>query len=309
MNLLITTDCNLDCSYCFAGLIRKKRQGALQRMQGGREMTLPELETVLTAMDPERSPVRLMGGEPTLHSKYAEILRSLKSRGYQVLVFTNGTQAVLHRTAPYLPDRVLLNLNDRAFYLQSQRRAIRENMAALGNRVELGYTITKPDFELMWHRQAILDAGLQPTIRLGLAQPVIRGDNDYLPDADLKKAHTSVVLWAKQLSEDGIRLSLDCGFMRCHFTESDIEALIRAGTVLRFECSPTIDVGPGLETWRCYAFTHQKGLNWSDFKDKGAPQGWFAEPEAGLEQACSHCQHRESGWCQGGCLARTRLQV
>jgi hypothetical protein len=236
-------------------------------------------------------------------------LRSLKSRGYPVLVFTNGTQPVLHRTAPYLPDRILLNLNDWAFYSSSQSWAIRENMAALGNRIELGYTITHPDFELTWHRQAILDAGLQPTIRLGLAQPVISGDNDYLPDADLQKAHASVVLWAKQLSGDGIRLSLDCGFMRCHFTESDIEALIRAGTVLRFVCSPTIDVGPGLETWRCTAFTHQKGLNWADFIDQGAPRDWFAETVAGLKQACSHCQHRESGWCQGGCLARTLMQV
>lgn len=61
MNLLITTDCNLDCPYYFAGSLRKR--------QGGKEMTLPELETVLTVMYPERSPVRLMGGEPTLHSK------------------------------------------------------------------------------------------------------------------------------------------------------------------------------------------------------------------------------------------------
>jgi molybdenum cofactor biosynthesis enzyme MoaA len=61
MNLLITADCNLDCPYCFAVSLRKRL--------GGKEMTLPELETVLTAMGPERSPVRLMGGEPTLHSK------------------------------------------------------------------------------------------------------------------------------------------------------------------------------------------------------------------------------------------------
>ena len=72
MNLLITTDCNLACDYCFAGSLR---QGHVER-----EMSLPELEQGLSYLDKDQHEVRLMGGEPTLHSQYAEILRSLKRR-------------------------------------------------------------------------------------------------------------------------------------------------------------------------------------------------------------------------------------
>ena len=308
MNLLITTVCNLDCPYCFAGSLRK-RKGSQQKGMGKREMSRAELDRVVSSLDPEVDPVRLMGGEPTLHSEYPEILRFLKMRGFQVVVFTNGTQSVLHQTAPFLPDRILLNLNARDFYPEFQIQTILENLILLGERVELGYTVTSPDFDLDWIRQLILAQGLQPRIRLGLAQPVLGGDNVYLPDADLPEAHAGVARWAKHLAGDGIRLSLDCGFMRCHFSEAELNDLIRAGTALRFDCSPAVDVGPGLETWRCYAFTQQKGLDGSDFKGEKACKEWFAQQEIMINPACTHCQHLRSGWCQGGCRARTIMKA
>lgn len=308
MNLLITTACNLNCPYCFAGSLRK-RKGRQQSEMGRHEMTRAELERIVSSLDPEVDPARLMGGEPTLHSEYPEFLRFLKMRGFQVVVFTNGTQPVLRQTAPYLPDRILLNLNDRDFYTEFQIMTILENIALLGERVELGYTITRPDFALDWHRQLILAQGLQPMIRLGLAQPVLGGDNVYLPDADLAEAHAGVAHWAKHLAEDGIRLSLDCGFMRCHFSEAALEDLIRAGTAPRFACSPAVDVGPGLETWRCYAFSQQKGFDWSDFGNDKTCTEWFAQQEMVFDSACTQCQHFKSGWCQGGCRARTMMHA
>jgi len=301
MNLLITTNCNLSCPYCFSRPLQKGRSV--------REMTLPELETLLAGMDPHKTPVRLMGGEPTLHSQYREIIRLLKRRGFQVVVFTNGTREALHRTAPWLPDRVLLNLNDRSFYLPDQTRTIEENMAALGNRIELGYTVSQPGFDLDWHRSLIQGEGLQTTIRVGLAQPVIGGDNVYLAEDDLPEAHASVLLWAKRLKRYGIRLSLDCGFMRCLYDDEDIEAFIRAGAVLRFECSPAVDVGAGLQSWRCYAFSNQTACKWLDFTDQKACLDYFKESDATRLQQCSGCLHLESGWCQGGCKARALMQA
>lgn len=300
MNLLITTACNLQCPYCFAGPLRKQI--------GTTEMPWSEISRVLSSLDPEVDAIRLMGGEPTLHSAYPEVLQSLKNRGFQVVVFSNGTQPVLGQTVPNLPDKVLLNLNHREFYSAGQIMTIRENMAVLGDRIQLGYTITRPDFDLDWHRQLILAAGLQPNIRLGLAQPVIGGDNLILPDADLPAAHAAVVRWAGRLAEEGIHLSLDCGFMRCRFSESELEALIRAGTALRFECSPTVDVGPGLRVWRCYAFSHQGAAAFTNLADQGDLRAYFAQQGPPLSQTCAHCQHHLSGWCGGGCRARVQMR-
>lgn len=272
-------------------------------------MTLFELDQVLSALVPGQDPVRLMGGEPTLHPQYPVIIEKLKNQGYEVVVFTNGLQSVLRQTTPYLPDAILLNLNDWRTYSKAQQAAIRENLSALAGRVSLAYTVLAPDFDLSTHRELILAEKLHPVIRLGLAQPVLDGDNTYLPDEDLPGAHQSVVRWAQTLAEDGIRLSLDCGFMRCLFTEADIETLVRAGTVINFDCTPTLDVGPGLKVWRCFAFSAHEGISWEDFEDEHALVAWFKLQSNFVSEDCSSCIHQSNGWCSGGCLARRLKQV
>ncbi len=267
-------------------------------------MTLTELESILVSLDPSKDWVRLMGGEPTLHTQYPQVIQMVKERGFKVVVFTNGLHPVLRKTEPDLPDRVLVNLNDWSSYGTSQQDAIRKNLSALGDRAGLAYTILHPAFDLSMHRQLVMSAGLQPGIRLGLAQPILGGDNVYLKDADLQAAHQSVVRWAQRLSTDGIRLSLDCGFMRCQFTDDDIETLVRAGTVLNFDCSPILDVGPELQVWRCLAFSASPGVAWSAFEGLAQLNDWFAAREDEWDRDYGQCDVDARDWCRGGCLAR-----
>ncbi len=267
-------------------------------------MTLTELQIILDALNPNENAIRLMGGEPTLHSQYPQILKLVKRRGSQAVVFTNGLQSILRETMPDLPDEILLNLNDWSTYTPGQQKAIQDNLSALGKRVGLGYTILNPSFDLSMHRKLILAYDLRPLIRLGLAQPVVGSDNVYLPNEDLYAVHQALVGWAKALSADGIRLSMDCGFTRCQYKEADIEALVRAGTVLNFDCTPTLDVGPGLKVWRCFAFSTTAGINWSEFENLEQMQTWFAAEDIKWRNFCEDCEHRLKGWCRGGCLAR-----
>lgn len=301
MNILLTLDCNLDCAYCFA---RSCKAASLRQ-----EMTLDELDTLLCRMDPNVDEVRLMGGEPTLHTCYPEVMHLVKSSGFRVTVFTNGTQASLRQTAPDLPDSVLLNLNDWQFYSVEQRAVILDNIAALRGRVGLGYTITRPEFNLADHVRLVREYGLKPVIRLGLAQPVFGGDNDYLPDEALLAAHQAVVNWATRLAAEGIRLSFDCGFMRCHFSESNIESLVRANTAMRFICPPSLDVGPGLQTWRCFAFSAGSGVDWRTFQNADQARARFAGQDKIINSDCDECGDHRSGWCQGGCLARRAIRA
>ena len=301
MNILLTTACNLDCSYCFAE--------SLKGAAGQQEMTLRELEWLLLQLNPDIDEVRLMGGEPTLHSRYPEVMRLANDSGFIVTVFTNGTQAVLRQTAPNLPYQVLLNLNDWTSYDEGQQTEILNNLAALGEKVSLGTTVTQPDFDLSTHRRLIREYSLKPVIRLGLAQPVIGGKNVYLPDRDLAAAHAAIAEWASKLAADGIRLNFDCGFMRCHFDDDQIEQLIRAGTILRFDCSPALDVGPGLKAWRCFAFSKGPALNLRKFTDFRAASAWFERRDRYLGPQRESCSRHQSGWCQGGWLARQAIRA
>lgn len=301
MNIIMTTNCSLDCSYCFAR--------SLRTAQAPVEMSMDELDTLINTLDPARDPVRLMGGEPTLHSQYRMILRRLKRRGFQITVFTNGIHPNLRRSTPHLPDKVLLNLNDWLTYSPSQQAAIQTNLSALGERINLAFTILQPDFDLSIHRQFILEHGLQPLIRLGLAQPVVGGDNAYLADTDLPLSHQSVVRWAKALAEDGIHLSLDCGFMRSYFRDADIETLVRAGTALKFDCLPTVDVGPGLQVWRCFAFSNTQGISWSKNQHENKLREWFVSQDANLHNHDTKCNRHQNNLGQDGCLARKIVKI
>lgn len=302
MNIILTTNCNLDCSYCFAR--------SLRTAQAPGEMSMDELDTLIHTLDPARDPVRLMGGEPTLHSQYRTILKTLKRRGFKITVFTNGIHPNLRRSTPHLPDKILLNLNDWLSYSSAQQTAIQTNLSALGERINLAYTILQPDFDLSMHCQFIIEQGLHPLIRLGLAQPVVGGDNAYLADTHLPAAHRSVVRWAKSLAEDGIHLSLDCGFMQSHFSNADIETLVRAGTALKFNCVPTVDVGPGLQVWRCFAFSNTQGISWKKYQHENKLREWFISQEPHLHNNHDINYNRyQDDWDQGGCLARKTVNI
>lgn len=301
MNILLTLACNLDCTYCFAC--------ARRHAETRQEMTLAEIETILSRLDPDRDRVRLMGGEPTLHSRYPQILKLLQDRGYTVTVFTNGISPALRETLPYLPEQILLNLNDWSSYSQVQQDGIISNLSALGDRLGLGHTVLHPDFDLSKHRELILDYGLRPVIRIGLAQPVVGGGNCFLTDAELPATHRSVVSWARRLAQDGIRLNFDCGFMHCRFSDTDLATLIRSHTALRFECSPAFDVGPGLRVWRCMAFSAEPGMEWKQFLESEQSGGAFAQREALEWDDCRDCEQRTTGACGGACLARQRVSA
>lgn len=267
-------------------------------------MSLEELDILVSTLTPTKDTVRLMGGEPTLHSRYPEVIRRLKVRNYEVVVFTNGLHKVLRETSPYLPDRVLVNVNDWESYSSAQKAAIRENLSFLGARAGLGYTILLPQFDLSVHRALILEYHLQPVIRLGLAQPIIGGDNAYLPDSALPEAHKQVAAWAEALANDGVRLSLDCGFIRHYFNDEDVEKMVRAHTMLRFDCSPNIDIGPGLRAIRCFAFSASEDTGWDDFENIELLRDYFTGQDALLRHSRQDDGHMVSGLNQDGCLAR-----
>lgn len=272
-------------------------------------MPLAEFEILVSTLTPGKDPVRLMGGEPTLHSRYSEIIRMLKSQNFDVVVFTNGLNKVLRTTSPCLPDRILVNVNDWEMYSRSQRAAIRENLAFFGARAGLGYTILKPQFDLSIHRALILENHLQPVLRLGLAQPIVGGDNAYLPDSALPGVHNQVVTWAQTLGNDGIRISFDCGFMRRYFNDEDIENLVRAHTMLRFGCTPSIDVAPGLRFMRCFAFSELESHSWDEFDNVQHLHDWFLRQDTLLRQSLQNGDHPLNGQYHDECLARQWIRA
>ena len=85
-NIMLTDSCNLHCPYCFANEFVNHSANEISI-----ENLKKSMDFIATARD-ER--LGLIGGEPTLHSKFKEILQMIiaDNRFSNVILYTNGVK-------------------------------------------------------------------------------------------------------------------------------------------------------------------------------------------------------------------------
>ena len=82
-NILITNYCNQKCSFCFANKLMSQGKE--------KEMTLEKYIKLLAYLERNGiNKVFLMGGEPTIHSKFKEIIEVTLKKGFEIEIFTNA---------------------------------------------------------------------------------------------------------------------------------------------------------------------------------------------------------------------------
>lgn len=306
-NLLLTNFCNRSCPYCFA--LAQVQTGSASPQW---EMPQADIDAVLSYLDPRLHPVSLLGGEPTLHSRFGRIVQDIADRGFDLKIFTNGTTPAL-RDAARIGDRVglniVLNLNPPETYSRDELREIEANCREFGPALRLSFNIHEPDFFWGHIKKAILDWGIGRHVRVGLTQPIRGADNVFLQERDLPRAAARITAMAEDLAAEGIGLGFDCGFRACAFTEEQRGILIECGTQVLFDCKPVLDVGPDLMVWRCFPFSTGRAVKLTDFStlDELTAQfeaEWAEIHGQGHSRACASCLSFSGGACRGGCLSR-----
>ncbi|MGA2152026.1 MAG: radical SAM protein, partial [Geobacteraceae bacterium] len=104
-NVLLTTRCNLSCKYCFA-----------QEKLTGKRMHMPmeNVRQVIEFLKRSEYPIfRVMGGEPTLHPNFIEIIHMSLAEGMRVDVLSNATwsESCSDLFSRISPTRLLFLLN------------------------------------------------------------------------------------------------------------------------------------------------------------------------------------------------------
>jgi len=306
-NILLTNSCNRQCPYCFA-----LAQVKLGVCRADWEMSESELETVLSYLHFGRDAVSLLGGEPTLHSRFAEIVAQVTARRFPIKIFTNGTTARLRSisaSACHDDLSLILNLNEPSSYSRNAWNEIEENARHFGSRLSLSFNVYRPDFTWDHLRDVILRRNLSRKIRIGLAQPIHGLGNSYLKEEAVPVACARLVDMAVDLARDGISLGLDCGFRGCAFSNRQRGVLLECGAQPQFDCSPVLDIGPDLIVWRCFPFSATPGVRLLDFRSLQEVSDhfdrvWAKEAALGNTPDCTECRHFGRG-CRGGCLSRT----
>lgn len=325
-NLAISTVCNQTCAYCFTiDHLQEGRKpgsgsgmgpGPVEKTNRGGFLPITALQERLDFL--ERSDireVRLLGGEPTLHPQFVEVVSRARSADMRVVVFTNGLmpEGALTCLEALPPEgcTVMVNVNqpapdggDRAY----ERR--RYTMKRLGMRVLPGFNICRSDFEMKFLLSLINETGCKSVIRLGMAQPCLSGDNQYIHPNQYRAIAVRIVQFASVAARAGVKLDFDCGFVRCMFSDEDIEVLEATGANVGWRCNPILDVDIKGNVIHCYPLSRLSRLPLTPETDASILRRAFEERtrpyrQTGVFKECSICPFKAAGDCSGGCLAAT----
>jgi len=258
--------------------------------------------------------VRLLGGEPTLHPEFDRIISLSLNSQKKIKLFSNGLMSKeaieILKKVPQEKLSVMINvtpddINNKEQILQ-QKTTIKELMP----RVMLSYNIYRADMSFDPLLAFLKLKGIEKTIRLGLALPVLEGDNQWLHPQYYSFVGEKIIKFVQKTSLEGINLSFDCGFVPCMFSQEGIDILRKTGADMKWRCSPILDVDTRGRIYFCFplADMFQVALD-----DKMAADNFRASftfdtglfRKAGIYKDCDSCIFKHSGECPGGCLAVT----
>ena len=308
-NLAVSAVCNQHCPYCFTNDHLNGR-----RADGG-FLTVGDFDARLDFLD--RSDIdqaRLLGGEPTLHPQFSELVERARMGEKRIVVFTNGLMpeeslACLEQV-PVTECTILVNVNDPAEVEVETFERQRATIRRLGERVLLGFNIYRPDFQPDFLLSLIAEAGCRPAVRLGLAHPCLSGENQHILPHQYVFIGEKIARFARTAAEAGVTVEFDCGFVRCMFSDEDLETLKALGADVGWKCNPILDVDLDGEVIHCYPLSQLGSFPLTPETNAPALRNGFealTRPyrQAGIFQECSTCPFKRSGECPGGCLAAT----
>jgi MoaA/NifB/PqqE/SkfB family radical SAM enzyme len=312
-NLSITETCNRSCSFCFAA-------NSMKSAAPGSAMSVEQFEQGLDLL--QRSGIReapLLGGEPTIHPQFAELVDRVLARGMRLLLLSGGLipNTALDRLARIAADDVLVMINVAmpGESTAAEVRRQREVFERLRQRAMPGLNIHSPAPDLDYLIELIEQHGLARSVRLGLTHPILEGGNVFLHTRYFDEVGRRVAEFAFRAREREITIEFDCGWVPCMFPEGALRELGIAPQQVGLRCNPILDVLPDGQVISCYPlgdFHRERMLPADDvislrrrFNEKLAP----LRP-LGIFRKCAGCDFRARGECVGGCLstAMRRLQ-
>ncbi len=307
-NLAITAVCNQDCVYCFTQ-DHLAEAGAIPDL-----ITMEDFETRLSFLDRSGiSQVRLLGGEPTLHPSFPDLVARSQEQSKSLLVFSNGLMPeealACLELVPMERGCVLINVghpNEAAPEVQARQRV---TLRRLGKRALPGFNIHQVNIRLDFLLSLIVETGCQAVVRLGMAQPCLSGKNRFIHPRQYRAVGREIVRFAQAVGKEVV-IKLDCGFVPCMFNGRELEMLRTLGADIEWKCNPILDIDTAGQVIHCYPLARLGSLPLTP--ESAAPDlrltfESLTRPyrQAGVYANCSSCRLKLSGECTGGCLAAT----
>ena len=319
MNIALTNRCTRNCAFCYQSTVMETAKTA-----GLDEMSLDALRHVVEfAVASGEQKLTLVGGEPTMHRHFCDVLRLLDEADgiQQVLLFTNGLfSASTLESITARARKLLICVNVLAPSEEDPRflARVQENLAELARRripFDLSFVIHRPDFDY----EFLLDyVGRYPVggIRWALAFPVVPGAA-FVSREDLSRVGPRIVAMLKALAERGTKSYVDCPLPYCLFDDESLGYVSRQGlSVINWGyCGLTLEINPDLTVKACPSQREEERVPLSTFANVAEMERYFFARMSPYRAAhrlfdhCAECDYHRRGSCQGGCLSYSREAI
>jgi len=326
MNILVTNSCNRKCPYCFAQERISYQAGDAGETAVGKAPARISLADYRIALNFAKASgeqrVGLLGGEPSLHPNFIELLDEAWNLGLQTSIFTNGTWSprLIADFQARVRDgkrraNIIVNVNHPDDTPAAEREAQEYLLSRLGRFCTLSFNIYREDFEPFFLVDLIKRFNGAGHIRLGIAEPLAHHASRHVDITLYKYLTPTIMQLATRCDENNIRLGFDCGFLLCMFTAEELGRLHLAGSRYNFGCGPVLDVGTDLSVWACFPLsTFAKGVYLPDFENVAGLLKYFNQQgdrlyKAGALDECIDCRFRKRKQCAGGCAAHVYRRI
>lgn len=306
-NLILTDSCKRNCSYCFA---KDANSG---------EFTLEAFKTAVAFIQTGPPMANLLGGEPTDHPLITTFIEHLMDNHVVTRIFTNGMafrdrqrniKNIIERmTNKHGKLDLMFNVNVNNPKDQTKVESELQSLffSNFKNITYLGHTIYDENEDLSYLLNIILNNGLDPTIRLGLALPICRAENNFLPREKYEVAAENVFNFVMKAKKLNIKVHFDCGFPLCMFSFQEVTELMDGNDGnIAFVCGQPLDIYPNLEVTNCFPLSKLYKISITDFNNIKELyehlEDEFMTPEGSYTDKCTQCFYFGYA-CSGGCKA------
>ena len=273
-NILITNICNQTCPFCFAS--QEMGNSTLRK-----EIDINDFKLVLKKISKDNSErkIKLLGGEPTLHSKLFDLLDLALNEKFHIQIFSNGIigkKRILKLSQYGSGVGYTFNLSTPGFHQNKLlRNTILENIKMLGkkNKIMISLTITpySQNDQFLKELNSILQ--IINTFRIGISNPIVHTQNQY-SFSDYPKVGAIIINFIENIRKMGYKgkISLNCGFTRCMFTNLQYQYVKGQIDSLGWSCfgkESAMDIATDMTAFHCFPFSASKriGLNGSSLKE------------------------------------------
>jgi len=296
-HIALTYKCNVKCPFCYA-----------DEFQG--EMSIEDFKKVLNWFKKQNiRKISLIGGEPTIHKDFKEIINILKEEKFTVTYITNGTfDKETSELMNFNPkNNFFINISIPKTFQKIYEKNIDCNLRNIKNAT-VRYNIIDYDEDY----KKVIDLCKKynkKRISYALIAPNMNKKNKYIAIKETKKFIPLLTNFIKDCKKENIKTEMARPLPMCLFNKEEKEFLQKNGN-LYFDCNPSkqvIVINPDLSVFPCVS-VNIKGPNLLTFKNFKEFHQYYKKTIDNLKfknylfPECKTCIYNKRRQCCGGCL-------